>query len=273
MPDEWRHRQPGRGMRNSRPQAHVWAAVIMMGPPHVQRRNRWVSVSGMRKFQVLAAETAEETLAYRVGLGRLDRCSEGADPHRRDGRVEPWRVEACRDRGAQSGKRVASRGPPETAAGSTTRFRTNVRQRCVGAPRRVPPVPSGMSCRTVRGDTRRPSFMRSSAAMRRSPQVGLSCAIARISWRGAAGIRGRPRLQDRHRHHRRNAWRCQRIPGSCETGPRWRRTAGHRPPRWPPRDRNASATQFPAYVFLPGWSSQRKRLGFSFCLTYPGHLR
>jgi hypothetical protein len=67
-----------------------------------------------------------------------------------------------------------------------------------------------MYFRMVRGDTRRPSFSRSSLAMRSSPHEGFSRAIRRISVRSSTGRGGRPR-RDVHRHHTRNPWRCQRI--------------------------------------------------------------
>jgi hypothetical protein len=57
---------------------------------------------------------------------------------------------------------------------------------------------SGIWRRTVRGETRIPSFTGSSAAMRSSPQVGFSLAILAISLRSSTGTRGRPRGFDFH---------------------------------------------------------------------------
>ena len=50
----------------------------------------------------------------------------------------------------------------------------------------------GMYFRTVRGDTRRPSFNKSALAMRSCPQVGFSRAIRRIRACRSTGIGGRP---------------------------------------------------------------------------------
>jgi hypothetical protein len=61
---------------------------------------------------------------------------------------------------------------------------------------------------TVRGETRIPSLSFSSSTIRSSPQVGLSCAIPRISSRRFCGSRGRPRFLDFHLQNIRNAVRC-----------------------------------------------------------------
>ena len=65
-----------------------------------------------------------------------------------------------------------------------------------------------MYLRTVRGEIWIPSLSNSSLAMRSSPQDGLSRAIARMSARNSAGIRGRPG-RDFQRQNRRNPARCQ----------------------------------------------------------------
>jgi hypothetical protein len=65
--------------------------------------------------------------------------------------------------------------------------------------------------RTVRGETRIPSFNFNSLAMCSSPQVGFSAAIFRInSWR-SLGTAGRPTGLDFHRQNKRNPRRCHRI--------------------------------------------------------------
>jgi hypothetical protein len=55
------------------------------------------------------------------------------------------------------------------------------------------------------------AISRNSAAIRSSPQVRLAVAIAAISRRRSAGVRGRPSPFDLHRHNNRKAFRCQRI--------------------------------------------------------------
>ena len=69
----------------------------------------------------------------------------------------------------------------------------------------------GIYRRTVRGDTRMPSFTRSSSAIRSSPQVRFAAAIVAINCCKSAGIGGRPRARDFQRHHNRNPCRCQRM--------------------------------------------------------------
>jgi len=49
-----------------------------------------------------------------------------------------------------------------------------------------------MYFRTVRGETRTPSFRGSSLAMRSSPHHGFSVAMRRISGRNSSGIGGLP---------------------------------------------------------------------------------
>ena len=78
-----------------------------------------------------------------------------------------------------------------TASTARAWFRIKIVQRC--DVRRVPvPFGGGMYRLTVRGDTRMPTFRRSSAAIRSSPQVRLARAMSPISWRKSAGNRGRP---------------------------------------------------------------------------------
>ena len=74
----------------------------------------------------------------------------------------------------------------------------------------------GMYFRTVRGDTRRPSFSNSSLVMRSWPHVGFSRAIWRMSARNSSGIGGRPGC-DFQRQKRRNPWRCHRVKVSGVT--------------------------------------------------------
>ena len=64
---------------------------------------------------------------------------------------------------------------------------------------------------SIRGEIRIPTFSSSSAAMRSSPQAGLSLAISTISFWSSAGIRGRPRGRDFHFQNSRKPCRCQRT--------------------------------------------------------------
>jgi hypothetical protein len=88
-------------------------------------------------------------------------------------------------------------------------FRTNVRQACV--PRFGRRGRDGMYRRTVRGDSRMPSFSRSSLAMRSSPHVRFAAAIVAISRCTSGEIAGRPGKRDYQRQNNRNPCRCQRI--------------------------------------------------------------
>jgi hypothetical protein len=75
--------------------------------------------------------------------------------------------------------------------------------------------PRSIYRRTMRGHTRRPRLRRSSAAMRSSPQVGLSRAMAAISSWISAGSSGQPG-HDRQHQNSRNALRCHRTSvGGC----------------------------------------------------------
>jgi hypothetical protein len=65
--------------------------------------------------------------------------------------------------------------------------------------------------RTVRGDTRMPSFSNSSFAMRSSPHVRFDAAIIAISRCTSTGIVGRPGARDVQRQNSRKPFRCQRI--------------------------------------------------------------
>src|ERR1700757_934810 len=92
-------------------------------------------------------------------------------------------------------------------------LRTNVRHCCEDV--LLPPLGSlscGQYARTVRGETKIPSFTDSSAAMRSSPQVGFSCTMRTISWRRFSGIRGLPN-RDFLRQNSLNPWRCQPKKG------------------------------------------------------------
>jgi hypothetical protein len=73
------------------------------------------------------------------------------------------------------------------------------------------PRNDGMYRRTVRGDTRMPSFSRSSLAMRSSPHVRFATAIVAISRCTSRAIAGRPGVRDFQRQNSRNPCRCQRI--------------------------------------------------------------
>jgi hypothetical protein len=64
--------------------------------------------------------------------------------------------------------------------------------------------------RTVRGETRIPSFSFNSFAMRSSPQIGFSAAIFQIRSRRSLGKRGLPVGLDFQRQKSRNPLRCQR---------------------------------------------------------------
>jgi hypothetical protein len=74
-------------------------------------------------------------------------------------------------------------------------FRTNVLRSCDRVPS-PDASPVGMSRRTVRGDTRMPSFNSSSDAIRSSPQVRLAAAISPMSRCKSAGYVGHPRGRD-----------------------------------------------------------------------------
>ena len=87
-------------------------------------------------------------------------------------------------------------------------FRTNVLHACVPRPARG--GRDGIYRRTVRGETRMPSFTRSSAAIRSSPQVRLASAMVAFNARSSAGIAGRPGLLDFHRQNTLKPFRCQR---------------------------------------------------------------
>ena len=92
-----------------------------------------------------------------------------------------------------------------------------------------------MYLRTVRGETRRPSFNSNSLAIRSSPQIGFSVAMRRISRRSSSGIGGRPGL-DLMRQNRRQPARCQRISVSGRTTTRASRQSKS-------RESNASDTR------------------------------
>jgi len=82
--------------------------------------------------------------------------------------------------------------------------------------------------RTVRGDTRIPSFKSSSDAIRSSPQVRFAAAMSAIKCRRSAGNRGRPRGIDFHRQNSRNPLRCHRMSVSGFTTVRSRRQSMRR---------------------------------------------
>ncbi len=75
------------------------------------------------------------------------------------------------------------------------------------------PGPSGcvgQYLRTVRGETRMPSFSQSSSATRSSPQVMFSLTIRAMSWRMSLGSGGRP-PRDFQRQYSLKALRCRRT--------------------------------------------------------------
>ena len=119
----------------------------------------------------------------------------------------------------------------------------------------------GMYFRTVRGETRMPSFSSNSLAMRSSPQSGFSVAMRRISWRSSSGIGGRPG-RDLKRQNRRQPARCQRISVSGRTTTRASRQSKS-------RDSTASDTRVAASTRLGltprSWysASCRRRKRFS----------
>src|SRR5262245_52848207 len=77
--------------------------------------------------------------------------------------------------------------------------------------------------RTVRGETRIPSFTKSSEAIRSSPHMRLAAAISAINRRRLAGTCGRPGGLDSHRQNSPNPFRCHRINVSGLTTVRsWR---------------------------------------------------
>ncbi len=80
----------------------------------------------------------------------------------------------------------------------------------------------GMYLRTVRGETRRPSFSSSSLAIRSSPQIGFSVAIRRISWRSSGGIGGHPCLERRRGYYPHSPasrpWRPRALRVAGDTG-------------------------------------------------------
>ena len=105
-----------------------------------------------------------------------------------------------------------------------------------------------MYLRTVRGETRKPSFSSNSLAIRSSPHSEFSVAIRRISWRSSRGIGGRPDL-DLERQSRRHPARCQRINVSGRTTTRASRQSKSRESN--ARDtRVASSTGNPAAIAL-----------------------
>jgi len=77
--------------------------------------------------------------------------------------------------------------------------------------------------RTVRGDTRIPSFTSSSDAIRSWPHPRFAAAMSAINCRRSAGNRGRPRGLDFHRQNSRNPFRCHRMSVSGFTTVRSRR--------------------------------------------------
>ena len=77
--------------------------------------------------------------------------------------------------------------------------------------------------RTVRGETRIPSFTSSSEAIRSSPHVRFAAAMSAINWRSSAGSRGRPPGVDFHRQNSRKPVRCHRMSVSGFTTVRTRR--------------------------------------------------
>ena len=118
-----------------------------------------------------------------------------------------------------------------------------------------------MYLRTVRGETRKPSFSSNSLAILSSPHSGFSMAIRRISWRSSSGIGGRPGL-DLQRQNRRHPARCQRINVSGRTTTRASRQSKS-------RESNASDTRVAASTrlgFTPRSrysASSRRRKRFS----------
>jgi hypothetical protein len=118
-----------------------------------------------------------------------------------------------------------------------------------------------MYLRTVRGETRKPSFSSNSLAiLSSSPHSGFSVAMRRINWRSSSGIDGRPGL-DLQRHRRQLA-RCQRINVSG-------RTTTNAPRQSNIRESNASDTRVAASTRLGltprSWysASSRRRNRFS----------
>jgi len=99
-----------------------------------------------------------------------------------------------------------------------------------------------MYLRTVRGETRTPSFSSNSSGIRSSPQSGLSVARRWISWRSSSEIGGRPGL-DVTRQNRRQPARCQRSSVSGRTTTRASRQSKS-------RDSNASDTRVAASTRL-----------------------
>src|SRR5664279_2676651 len=68
----------------------------------------------------------------------------------------------------------------------------------------------GQYLRTVRGETKMPSFSESSSATRSSPQVTFSLTMRAISWRMSFGSGGRP-PRDFQRQYNLKVLRCQRM--------------------------------------------------------------
>ena len=85
------------------------------------------------------------------------------------------------------------------------------------------PGPAGMYRRTVRGETRIPSFTSSSEAIRSSPHVQFAAAMSAINSRRSAGNRGRPPGDDLQRQNSRKPFRCHRTSVSGLTTVRTRR--------------------------------------------------
>jgi hypothetical protein len=114
--------------------------------------------------------------------------------------------------------------PQELTTNVSRVMRLSARDDTHGAVRRgLAPGPADMYRRTVRGETRIPSFTSSSEAIRSSPQVRFAAAMSAINRRSSAGSGGRPPGDDFHRQHSWNPFRCHRMSVSGFTTVRTRR--------------------------------------------------
>ena len=138
-------------------------------------------------------------------------CHEGPSPEER-------REGAARSSESPSpGRKVAVTTTKQSLA-ITDRawFRTNVLHACV--PCLAGGGRDGMYRLTARGDTRIPSFTRSSAASRSSPHVRFAAAIVAMSCCKSTVIGSRPGARDVQCQNNRNPFRCHQMSVSgCTT--------------------------------------------------------
>jgi hypothetical protein len=127
---------------------------------------------------------------------------------RRD--IDTYQSPACAFNDHEHVEQSEARGHSNEEVTRQNRFCVVHQERCPRwSPRGCPGGGFGMDLRTVLGETRTPSFINNSLAMRSSPHSGFSAAIVRISARSSTGIGGRPSLHLNRQNNRQPA-RCQR---------------------------------------------------------------